>query len=158
MFRKSFLFVHKSCEIIINMIIFRLDFDKIIGCFNTEKRGKTVEENIILCASSAYEEKYYLSEEFSGLPESIKEDLKIMCVLFTADIGGILTLEFDSQGDLMFKTECDEGDLLYDDIGSVLKIKQLQETKKELLESLELYYRAFFLNEDVSELLANSEE
>lgn len=117
-----------------------------------------MEENMILCASSAYEEKYYLNEEFSGLPESIKEDLQIMCVLFTADIGGLLTLEFDEEGDLMFKTECDEGDLLYDDIGSVLKIKQLQETKKELLESLELYYKAFFLNEDVSALLASEEE
>ena len=111
-------------------------------------------ENVVLCASSAYEEKYYLNEEFSQLPESIKEELQIMCVLYTADIGGILTLEFDEEGNLNFKTSADEGDLLYDDIGSVLKIKQLQEKKKELLESLELYYKAFFLNEDVAALLA----
>lgn len=111
-------------------------------------------ENVVLCASSAYEEKYYLNEEFSQLPESIKEELQIMCVLYTADIGGILTLEFDEEGNLNFITSADEGDLLYDDIGSVLKIKQLQEKKKELLESLELYYRAFFLNEDVAALLA----
>ena len=97
-------------------------------------------ENVVLCASSAYEEKYYLNEEFSQLPESIKEELQIMCVLYTADIGGILTLEFDEEGNLNFITSADEGDLLYDDIGSVLKIKQLQEKKKELLESLELYY------------------
>ena len=113
-----------------------------------------MEENVVLCASSAYEEKYYLNEEFSQLPESIKEELQIMCVLYTADIGGILTLEFDEEGNLNFVTDADEGDLLYDDIGSVLKIKQLQEKKKELLESLELYYRAFFLNEDVAALLA----
>lgn len=111
-------------------------------------------ENVVLCASSAYEEKYYLNEEFSQLPESIKEELQIMCVLYTADIGGILTLEFDEEGNLNFITSADEGDLLYDDIGSVLKIKQIQEKKKELLESLELYYRAFFLNEDVAALLA----
>ena len=55
-------------------------------------------ENVVLCASSAYEEKYYLNEEFSQLPESIKEELQIMCVLYTADIGGILTLEFDEEG------------------------------------------------------------
>ena len=30
----------------------------------------------------------------------------------------------------------------------MLKIKQYQEQKKELLESLELYYRVFFLGED----------
>lgn len=88
------------------------------------------------------------------MPESIKEELQIMCVLFTADVGGILTMEFDEEGNLLFQTEADEGDLLYDEIGSVLKIKQIQEQKKELLESLELYYKAFFLNEDVAALLA----
>jgi len=113
-----------------------------------------MEKNVVLCASSAYEEKYYLNEDFIQMPESIKEELQIMCVLFTADVGGILTLEFDEDGQLLFQTEADEGDLLYDEIGSVLKIKQLQETKKELLESLELYYKAFFLNEDVTALLS----
>ncbi|CDE44537.1 putative uncharacterized protein [Clostridium sp. CAG:411] len=113
-----------------------------------------MEKNIVLCASSAYEEKYYLNEDFVQMPESIKEELQIMCVLFTADVGGILTMEFDEEGNLLFQTEADEGDLLYDEIGSVLKIKQIQEQKKELLESLELYYKAFFLNEDVTALLA----
>ena len=28
----------------------------------------------------------------------IKDELKIMCVLYTEDVGGILTLEFDSEG------------------------------------------------------------
>lgn len=110
-------------------------------------------DNVILCASSAYEEKYYLSEQFHKLPESIKEELQIMCVLYTADVGGILTLEFDEEGNLLFNVTADEGDLLFDEIGSVLKVKQLQNDKKELLEALELYYKAFFLKEDVSELL-----
>ena len=111
-------------------------------------------DNLVLCAASAYEEKFYLNEAFKGLPEGIKEDLKIISVLFTADVGGILTLEFDEDGNLLFLTEADEGDLLYDEIGSVLKIKQIQNDRVELLESLELYYKAFFLNEDVSALLA----
>ena len=110
-------------------------------------------ENVVLCASSAYEEKYYLNEQFQRLPESIKEELQIMCVLYTADVGGILTLEFDEDGNLLFNVTADEGDLLFDESGSVLKVKQLQNEKKELLEALELYYKAFFLNEDVSELL-----
>ena len=63
------------------------------------------------------------------LPESIKDELKIMCVLYTEDIGGVLTLFFDEGGRLRFQTAADEGDLLYDDIGSVLKVKQLQRTK-----------------------------
>ena len=108
---------------------------------------------MVLCASSAYEEKYYLNERFAGLPESIREELQIMCVLYTAEIGGILTLIFDEEGNLEFVTNSYEEDLLYDDIGSVLKIKQLRESKKELLESLEIYYKAFILGQDISELL-----
>ena len=42
---------------------------------------------------------------------------------------------------MIFETAADEGDLLYDEIGSVLKVKQLQNTKQELLESLEMYYK-----------------
>lgn len=38
----------------------------------------------------------------------------------------------------------------YDEIGSALKIKQIQTEKKELLESLEMYYRVFFLG-DITE-------
>ena len=55
---------------------------------------------------------------------------------------------FDEEGNLQFRTQQKEGDLLYDEIGSVLKIKQLQNTKQDLLESLEMYYRVFFLGED----------
>ena len=48
-----------------------------------------------------------------------------------------------------FQVISEEGDYLFDEIGSVLKIKEYQETKKELLEALELYYRTFFLGENV---------
>ena len=108
---------------------------------------------VVLCGSSAYEQKYYLNEDFEALPQKIKDELKIMCVLFTEDVGGILTLMFEEDGTLMFQTEAEDGDLLYDEIGSVLKVKRLQEEKRELLESLELYFRVFFLNEDAAELI-----
>lgn len=113
---------------------------------------EAVENNrVVLCASSKYEEKYYLNPEFDGLPQSIKDELQAMCVLFVEDIGGILTLEYDEDANLQFVTMSDKGDLLYDEIGSVLKIKQLQQIKQELLESLELYYRVFFLGEAIEE-------
>lgn len=111
------------------------------------------QDSLVLCGSNAYEKKYYLDDNFAGLPQSIQDELKIMCVLYTEDIGGILTLEFDEEGNLQFLVSSDEGDLLFDEIGSVLKIKQLQVEKKELLESLELYYKVFFLHEDASKLL-----
>ncbi len=109
------------------------------------------QEEVVLCGSSAYTQKYYLNEVFEGLPQSIKDELKIMCVLYTEDIGGVLTLVFDEEGNLNFRTVADEGDLLYDDIGSILKIKQFQQTKQELLESLEMYFRVFFLGKELTE-------
>ena len=51
--------------------------------------------------------KFYLNEAFDKLPEDIKNELKIMCVLFTKEVGGILTLEFDENGTLLFKTEAE---------------------------------------------------
>ncbi len=110
-------------------------------------------QGVILCAASAYEEKYYLNPDFLGLPVSIQEELQIMCVLYTADVGGILTLHFDESGNLLLHVTARESDLLFDEIGSVLKIKQIQADKREFLEALELYYRAKFLQEDISSLL-----
>ena len=70
------------------------------------------QENVVLCAASAYEQKFYLNEDFADLPEGITEE-----------------------------------DILYDEIGSGLKIKQLQRERAELFESLEMYYRVFFLGD-----------
>lgn len=105
-------------------------------------------EKTVLCASSKYEQKYYLNEEFKGLPEEIRKELRIMCVLFTEDVGGVLRLEFDKDGNLQLITEAYEDDLLYDDIGSELKIKQLREEKNQLFSSLELFYRVFYLEDE----------
>lgn len=107
------------------------------------------EERIVLCGANSYDQKYYLNQDFDSLPQHVKEDLQIMCVLFTADVGGVLTLEFEEDGSLIFCVQVDEMDLLFDEIGSQLKIKELQKTKKELLESLELYFKVFFLGEEV---------
>lgn len=99
-------------------------------------------EKKVLCGSSAYEKKFYINEEFASLPQEVKQELQIMCVLFTEEIGGILLLEFDEQGDLNFVTQAKEDDYMYDEIGSGLKIKKLQIEKRELLESIQLFYKA----------------
>lgn len=111
------------------------------------------QENRVLCGANSYVEKYYLNEKFAGLPESVKEELQIMCVLFTEDIGGILLLEFTPEGDLQFKVEAEGNDYLFDEIGSALKIKQFQAEKRELLESLELYYKVVILGQPADALL-----
>ena len=109
------------------------------------------QDRVVLCGASAYEKKYYLNEDFKAVPQQIQDELKIMCVLFTEDIGGVLTLVFDEEGNLLLEVSANEGDLLYDDIGSELKIRQIWKEKAELLQSLELYYKVFFLGEDVEE-------
>ncbi|MCR5148918.1 MAG: DUF6145 family protein [Eubacterium sp.] len=103
------------------------------------------QEDVILCSASRYTKKFYLNPDFKNLPQEIQKDLKIMCVLFTEDVGGIILLMFDSEGNLRLVTNAEEDDILYDEIGSELKIKQLQNTKRELFEQLEEYYKTFFM-------------
>ena len=107
--------------------------------------------NVTLCVSNAYQKKFYLNENFNGLPQHIKDELKIMCVLYTEDVGGILELYFDEDGSLQFQTSCEEQDYFYDEIGSVLKIKQYQKERRELMESIELFYHVVILGEGLDE-------
>ncbi|HJA99805.1 MAG TPA: hypothetical protein H9780_01390, partial [Candidatus Mediterraneibacter merdavium] len=64
-----------------------------------------MDEEKVLCAASAYEQKFYLNPEFDALPESIKEEIKIMCVLYTEDVGGVFLLVFDGDGNLEMKVD-----------------------------------------------------
>ena len=104
-----------------------------------------MEDRMVLCCSNSYEKKFYLSQDFQALPQHIKDELKIMCVLFTEEIGVILSLEFEEDGTLEFAVQQRSDDFFFDEIGSVLKIKELQRAKRELMESLELFYKVFFL-------------
>lgn len=106
-------------------------------------------DEIVLCAASSYERKFYLNPEFDSLPESIRQELQIMCVMYTEDVGGILMLVFDEDGNLELKVDHEEDDFLFDEIGSVLKIKEMQQTRRELFESLELFFKVFYLGEEM---------
>ena len=105
------------------------------------------QEQVVVCGASAYEQKYYFNPDFDSLPEEVKKELQVMCVLFTEENGGILTLQFDEEGSLQFRTQALEADAMYDDIGAALRIKKLRTEKEELLESLETYFKVFFLGE-----------
>ena len=101
------------------------------------------QEITVLCGASAYEQKYYLNPAFSRLPQQVKDELQILCVLFTEDVGGVITLFFDGDGNLLLNTSAADEDILYDEIGSALKVKQMRSDKRDLLEGLEMYYRIF---------------
>lgn len=108
-----------------------------------------VEEQKVLCVANSYLQKYYLNPLYEALPQQIKDEIKSMCVIYVEDVGGILTLCFNEDGELELQVQNEETDYLFDEIGSVLKIKQIQQTKRELLESLELYYRVVILQEEL---------
>lgn len=116
------------------------------------------QENVVLCASSAYDKKFWFNEDFATLPEQVRQELQIMCVLYTEDVGGILSLEYDEEGNLLFKVDVRDDDYYFDEIGSALKIKEMRRTKKELLEAIEMYYKVFFLEQDMNDLLDSRDD
>lgn len=107
-----------------------------------------LDERIVLAAASTYEKKFYFNDEFNDLPQRIKDELKIISVLHTSELGGIITISFDEEGKLIIEATADEEDILFDEIGSHLKIKQLIIDKKELWEALETYFKVFYLGEE----------
>ena len=105
----------------------------------------------MLCGANAYERKYFFNQMFNGIPESIQEELHIICVLFTEEVGGVFTIVFESDGSVSLETNADDDDIYYDEISSGLLVSEIRRKRQELLESLSLYYRVFILKEDLSE-------
>ena len=113
-----------------------------------------MEDNrVVLCGANAYEQKYYFNEQFKGIPDSIKDELHIICVLFTEEVGGIFTIVFDEDGAVSMETNAEEDDIYYDEISSGLLVGEIRRKRQELFESLQLYYKVFILKEDMSQLL-----
>ena len=55
-------------------------------------------------------------------------------------------------GNLEFKTEALDADAMYDEIGDVLRIKQIRKENREAAGiSGEMYYRVFFLGEEMED-------
>lgn len=109
------------------------------------------DKRTVLCGANSYEQKYYFNEQFASIPDSIKEELHIICVLFTEEVGGIFTIVFEEDGSISFETDAEEDDFLYDEISSGLMIREIRRNRQEMLEALSLYYRVFVLHEQFEE-------
>lgn len=107
----------------------------------------------MLCGANAYEQKYYFNEKFTKIPDSVKDELHIICVLFTEEVGGIFTIVIEEDGSVSLETQAAEDDFYYDEISSGLLVSEIRRKRRELLESLSLYYRVFILKEDISDML-----
>ena len=87
------------------------------------------------------------NEKFNRIPDAIKEELHIICVLFTEEVGGIFTIVLEEDGSVSLETDAYEEDILYDEISSGLLVREIRMQRQELLEALSLYYRVFVLQE-----------
>ena len=116
------------------------------------------DKRIVLCGANAYDKKYYFNETFKGIPDSIKDELHIICVLFTEEVGGIFTIVFEEDGTLSLETDAEENDFYYDEVSSGLLVSEIRRKRQELFESLRLYYRVFVLKENVSDILQEGNE
>ena len=116
-----------------------------------------IDNERVLCGANAYEEKYFFNDRFKNLPQSIQDELHIISVLFTEEIGGIFTIEFLEDGSVNMRTEAADEDYLYDEIGSGLLVSEIRRKRQELFESLSLYYKTVILKQDVSALLEEDE-
>ena len=108
------------------------------------------DKRVVLCGANAYEQKYYFNEQFKGIPQSIQDELHIICVLFTEEVGGVFTIVFEEDGSVSFDTEAYEDDILYDEISSGLLVKEIKVQR--------LYYRVFVLHESVGDALDAEED
>ena len=117
-----------------------------------------MDKRVVLCGANSYEQKYYFNREFDGIPQSIKDELHVICVLFTEEVGGIFTIGFDEEGNPVMETDADEKDFYYDEISSGLMVSEVRRNRQELFESLSLYYKVFILKHDISSLVDEKNE
>ena len=113
---------------------------------------------IVICGANSYDKKYYFNKKFDNLPSNIKEELNIICVLFTEEVGGVFTIGFTPLGEVEMDAQKEEGDLLYDDIGAELLQKEIRRKKADMLKALSIYFKVTFLHQDAAQLLEQDDE
>lgn len=110
-------------------------------------------EKTVICGANAYEKKYYFNKDFDKIPQDMQDDLHVICVLFTEEVGGIFTIGFDEDGQLQMETMSEEDDIYYDEISAGMLIKKIRDNRQEIFEALTLYYRAIVLKEPIDSIL-----
>lgn len=77
------------------------------------------------------------------MPKELQDQLHILCVLFTVDVGGIVFIYFDEDGSVNMMSTAEPDDIYYDKIGSGLKLEQVKAERRSLFEQVETWYRLF---------------
>lgn len=100
---------------------------------------------VVLCGANAYNKKYFLNPDFSRIPDQVKKELNILCVLFTEQQSGTFSMGFDEKGRLLLSTGHEPGDMKYDEIACEEAVRHVQEDKAGLIQQLTLYYNVLML-------------
>lgn len=116
------------------------------------------ESRLVLCAANAYEEKYWFNPLFDRIPDSIKEELRIICILFTQDAGGVFAIVFDEEGQIELDAYADEEDITYDQVSAGLLRGEVRRRRADVFRMLELYYRICVLKENAADVLMEMDE
>ncbi len=98
--------------------------------------------NVVLCAANAYNQKFFLNPEYNNLPDDVKNQLKIISVEYTEEIGGIFLMEFNRDNKLVLKSMHEDGDIMFDEDNSRKKIDSIAEKYEALFTKLETYFAA----------------
>lgn len=104
-------------------------------------------EKIVMCASSYYTQKYYLDPKFDKMPKAVQDELKELVISLAERTQGIVQVGFVSDGSMFLESSGDVSDINYDEINAKLEIDRVQESKKELIRTLSMWYVLFFTDE-----------
>lgn len=97
-------------------------------------------EKTVIAGASREKQKYFFEPKFNALPDTIKDEIRNICIIMAERLGCTFLMSFEEDGNILFEIIKNEGDFDFDDIGAELEIKSLKSEKKELLKSLKLWY------------------
>lgn len=103
-------------------------------------------DKTIIFAISSFNKKYYFDELTSKLPESIKKEIKAIGSYIAEKVNGIFNLGFYEDGSLFIQVTPDENYFEYDEIGASLEVEKVKREEKELINSLQIWYKLLIAN------------
>jgi hypothetical protein len=127
---------------------------KVMITDGNRRRQKDMDKRmkVVLCGANAYNKKYFLNPDFLRLPDQVKKELNILCVMFTQQQSGTFSMGFDEDGKLLLSTEHEPGDVKYDEASCEEAVRQIQEDKSELIWQLTLFYNVLMLGKSLEDI------
>ncbi|HHW66193.1 MAG: hypothetical protein PWP07_614 [Epulopiscium sp.] len=104
-------------------------------------------EKKVIFSASYYTQKYYSNPEFDGIPTSIRNELRMICISLAEKLHAIFTIGFYENGEVYFEARAEECDYDFDEIGVPLEIKRLESEQRELIKMLKLWYKIYMTPE-----------